>query len=148
MTNQRLLIIVSEQTEREIAKETIVRIPIATAKETDQMHIYQNGRYIHERFDSTIKQIIKEITNETIIKISNKQTKKYHLSLAKQNMIINFIKSFTYCSLDDFDSNERIMNLKNGLYYLDGYEGILPNPKTEDGHYDTKNDDNLIKGIK
>lgn len=139
---------VNEQLEREIAKENIIRIPIVTARETDQMHIYQNGIFIHERFDTIIKQIIKEIANETIIDGSNNQTRKYNLNISGQNLIIDFIKSFTYCSLDDFDSNERIINLKNGLYYLDGYEGILPNPTTENGNYEAKAGDKLIRGTK
>ena len=135
--------ITSDQIEREIASEVVRRLFIATPKETDQMCIYRNGIYIEERFDSTIKQIIKEIANETLIPSGKDDFKKYNLSISRQNMIIDFIKSFTYCSLGDFDSNERIINLKNGLYNLDGFEVIKPNPNTEDGHYSTPEE--LIK---
>lgn len=135
----------SEQVEREIAHGVLARIFIETPKETDQMHIYRDGIYIRERFDSTIKQLIKEVANNTLIPNAKGEFSPYHLSISRQNMIIDFIKSFSYSSLDDFDSNERIINTEIGLYYLDGYEYILPNPRTEDGHYEGED---LIKEIK
>lgn len=139
----------SEQVERGIALKVIERIYIKTPRETDQLHIYQDGIYIDGKIaNSRIKQILKEIAGETLIPSGKDQVKKYRLSIAKQNMIIDFIKSFTYCSLDDFDSNERIINTKNGLYYLDGFQGILLNPNSEDGSYATTKDDTLITGTR
>lgn len=140
---------VEEQTERIIAKSVKNSLLIATPNETEEMLIYQDGIFIGGKIAlSKIKQVIKEKANKAYSTDRRGKIKPYYLSIAIQKMIIDFIKSFSCCPLDDFDANERIINLKNGLYYLDGFQGVIPNPRTEDGHYDTKEDNHLIIGIK
>ncbi|KKM19678.1 hypothetical protein LCGC14_1653130, partial [marine sediment metagenome] len=132
---------VEEQTERIIAKSVKNSLLIATPNETEEMLIYQDGIFIGGKIAlSKIKQVIKEKANKAYSTDRRGKIKPYYLSIAIQKMIIDFIKSFSCCPLDDFDANERIINLKNGLYYLDGFQGVIPNPRTEDGHYDTKED--------
>ncbi|MHA2392013.1 MAG: hypothetical protein ACXAEX_08575 [Promethearchaeota archaeon] len=103
------------QSEREIAERVVETLNILTPRETDGMLIYENGVFVGKKVaHSKIRQTIKEIAN-------NMNPIPFNLNIASQNMIIDFIKSFSYCSLDEFDSNPRIINLKNGLYNLDGF---------------------------
>ena len=132
--------VVKEQTEREIAESVIERLIVLTPIENDSMSIYRNGVYISgNKARNRIKQEIKEVVRDF---------DDYILTTARQHIIIDFIRSLSYCFLDDFDSDGRIISLRNGLYYLDGYKGVLPNPRTEDGHYDTKEDTEIILGVK
>lgn len=139
MKIQRLLKIINEQIEeqieRSIAKEVIEKLIIASPREIDQITLYKDGISVLDIKNTFVKSCIKKITNKV---------DKYSLSIAKQNMIIDFVKSLTYCSLDDFDSNDRIINLKNGLYFLDGCGIKLKEDfQTTEGRKPTKEDETL-----
>ena len=110
----------NDQIEREIALKVLKELFIATPTEIYEACIYKDGVYREERNNNTIKRYIHDIANEITIPAGKDNLKKYNLSISRQNMILDFIKTFTSCSLDDFDSNERIINTKNGLYFLDG----------------------------
>ncbi len=134
MENEKL----EEQTERIIAKEVIDILKIATPRELDIITIYKDGISVLDIKETFVKPYIKKIANQTYVPESKgENSKKYRLSISRQNMIIDFIKSLTYCSLKDFDSNERIINLKNGLYYLDGYK-FVATEEENDGFKETK----------
>lgn len=111
---------IEDQTERTIAKKVIEGLTISTPRELDQNTIYKDGISILDVKETFVKQRIKKIAKETIVLDAKEKPKQYYLSIARQNIIIDFIKSLTYCYLKDFDSNDRIINLKNGLYFLDG----------------------------
>jgi phage/plasmid-associated DNA primase len=54
--------------------------------------------------------------------------KHYALSISKMNMILEFIRTLTYCSMTEFDTDSTIVNLKNGLYHFNGTFGMVKNP--------------------
>ena len=116
-----------QQVEREIAQEVCERFHIATIGETDQICIYKEGKYYGSKSaESLVKKTINDIAGTIKIPKNEKgDTKPYSLSISRQKMIIDFVKSDTLSNLENFDSNERIINLKNGLYYLDGFMGSV-----------------------
>lgn len=125
------------QMEREIALDVTGLHEIATIIETDEICLYKDGIYNRgSGAFNMVRDYVKEIASHKEM-VYIKTTKPYHLSIARQNMIIDFIRGYTYCSIDDFDKDDRVINLKNGLYFLDGFI------KLKAGVYSTKNKDKL-----
>ena len=139
---------IEDQTERTIAKSVIEELKIATPSELDIITIYKDGISILDIKDTFVKPYIKKYANETILlDAKGKNPKKYRLSISRQNMIIDFIKSLTYCSLKDFDSNDRIINVENGLYFLDGYK-VVAKKEESDGFRETNDGERIYYKIK
>lgn len=125
------------QMEREIALDVCRMYDIATLYETDELCLYKDGYYIKGiKSFNTIRGYVKDVAKDKEV-IRGETTKPYHLNISGQNMIIDFIRGYTYCNIDDFDKDERVINLKNGLYYLDGFLKLKP------GKYSSKNNDEL-----
>ena len=101
---------------------------IRTIRENDEILIYDNGIFRGGKYAfSVIRELIVDIVESM---------NKYQYSNYKRNTILEFIKTQTYRSIKDFDKDDRIINFKNGLYYLDGFEGLI------------NKDGDTIKGIK
>ena len=122
-----------QQVEREIAQSVCGQLSLATIIQTDQICRYMEGKYVKGKIaESIVRKTITTIAGTIEIPINKKgDTAPYRLTMAKQRMIIEFVKSNTYIDIDDFDSNGRIINLKNGLYYLDGFLGSAFKPLKE-----------------
>ena len=101
------------QIEREIAEEIIHEIGIVTIRETETVLIYDNGVYKNSNKSmSRIRELITDIAETKII--TTKETQKpYILTTSKKNQIIEFVKTFTFRSLDEFDTKPNRINVKN-----------------------------------
>jgi putative DNA primase/helicase len=89
------------------------------------MVIYREGKYIEEPKDATIRFTLSVIAKKELVSKGNDIYGKYSLNISKKNMIIEFIKTLSFVSISDFDADSRIINLENGLYYIDGLK--IPN---------------------
>lgn len=96
------------QIERMIANYILNQNIIYTLIETDELCLYKEGRFI---YGAGVKAIIRtQITNLT------ENIEDYEESKAKRSMIFEFIKSQSFCSVNEFDCNDNVVNLINGLY--------------------------------
>ncbi|NIN03691.1 MAG: hypothetical protein GTO44_10055 [Hydrotalea flava] len=90
------------------ADEIMLEFHLKTLRDTDELLFYQNGIYHYDPVHAIIKTECEKIIpdcNERLV-----------------NEIIKKIKRRTYVSRDDFDANDSIINLKNGLFDLERNE--------------------------
>jgi len=104
----------SIQIEREIADQIINQIGIVTIRETETVLIYDNGVYKDNNTAmSRIRELITDISESKMVLIGD-TIKPYNLTISKKNQIIEFVKTSTFRSIDDFDSQPNRINVKNG----------------------------------
>ena len=129
------------QVEREIAQMVLKEHIIKTIREIDQIFFYKDGLYQKDKNNTYIRQWINKTAQDYLVTHMihrDIRLKPYKLTNAKRSNIIEFIKVETFCSIDIFDFDPNIINLKNGLYSFEGFKNcILPNPNSEDGSYST-----------
>lgn len=154
MTNSKskaTLDIKGEQIERELATSILEQYTIKTIRLTDQIYIYKKGIFVKDVKNTFTREWIDYYAEQHTIEQYNNKTenitvKPYRITIQSRNNILEFIKVKTFSNFDDFDSNPKIINLLNGLYSLEGFEVIIPNPKREDGSYHGPEDPKLLKG--
>lgn len=123
-----------EQIERTIAKQVCEFHQISTPFEMGKSCIYHKGKYVSgNEALNRINQCISDVADQTTI-TKGEQEKPYNLSMGKLNIILEFIKAETLCSLKEFDADENVLNLQNGLYYLNGYK--VPGTADDNDGYD------------
>jgi len=118
------------QSERIIAYLILEQHNIKTIREVDQIYFYEKGVYLKDKNDTFTREWIdnvaedyEEVNVEKKDKICIYTLRPYKLTSAKRNNIIEFIKAETFCSIDEFESDQNIINLKNGLYKIEGFNG-------------------------
>jgi putative DNA primase/helicase len=90
------------------ADEIMLEYTLKTLRDTDEMLYYKDGIYhfdpVHVIVKSECEKIIPDCSERLV------------------NEIIKKIKRRTYVSRDDFDANDNILNLKNGLFDIEKME--------------------------
>ncbi len=124
-----------DQVERKIAREILENNIIVTLKETDELCLFKDGCFI---FGSEVNAMIRTQITEI-----SKDIEGYEETIASRRMVFEFIKSMSFYSLNEFDSDETIINLKNGLYFIKGFKKIIKNPNNPEEFYSTANGDEL-----
>ncbi|HEC66619.1 MAG TPA: hypothetical protein ENI23_15190, partial [bacterium] len=120
----------TRQTERIIAQAICKENIIRTLRETDEFCLFQNGVFIRGREANTRIHAFVTGVAEILVFYDTKGIKKhYSLSISRQNMILEFIRTETYCNMTEFDTDSTIINIENGLYYLHGIDGMVKNPE-------------------
>ncbi len=113
-----------EQVEKTIAREVTSLLGIKTTIELNDMRIFEKGVYEGGNIaKNKIKQVTVLIAGDTLICNKN-GIFKYRLTTPKINMITEFIKTSTFVSINDFDQDPNIINLKDGLYHVYGFDDI------------------------
>ncbi len=129
-----------EHAESAIAKEILANDLIYCLEETDEFAIYNGGVFHKGKEGRTeIRERITQYAEKSEYAWTDgngvAHTKPYHLTIAKRREIVEQIKTRNFISLNEFDNNPKLLNVKNGVISLEPYKKILPNPNTEDGHY-------------
>ncbi|MFW9969329.1 MAG: DUF5906 domain-containing protein [Candidatus Odinarchaeota archaeon] len=100
------------QIERYIANYIVNNNQIITFRETDELCKY-NGGVFHRN------NVSKAEIREQINSIVKNKFKDYKESLSTRNMVFEYIKNNTFCSMEHFGLDEDIINLKNGILTFD-----------------------------
>jgi len=117
------------QIERIIAQAICKENRIATLRENKEFCLYRNGVFISGNDAETrIHAFITDLAGILVLYDSKGIKKHYALTISRQNMILEFIRNLTYCSMTEFDIEPTVINVLNGLYYLNGTEGMVRNP--------------------
>ncbi len=92
----------------ELVNWILEKYNIQTSRETDIMAIYKAGVYYKDEKNSTVRSILQDFY----------QTNAEKISIQKRNALIESIKALTFYDEADFNPNEYLVNLKNGIYDL------------------------------
>lgn len=113
---------VIEQTERTIARQVKENCLILTLRETDEFCLY-NGGYFHRGKEpaTLIRGYIDDVAREIILPSGNNSVKPYNLTPGKKATILEMIKSTSFVSLDDFDTKDDRVCVRNGHLWVDKY---------------------------
>jgi len=95
----------------EIAEYILNEKHLVTIRENEDICIYNNGVYERDK-EKEVRTIIKEMCNDLGVRFS----------IQKRNVILEIIKTSTFQSIENFDLNKYIINLKNGLFDLKTFE--------------------------
>ncbi len=93
------------------ADEIMLEFTLKTLKDTDEMLYYKDGIYHYDPVHFIVKTECEKIIPDCSERLVNEIIKK--------------IKRRTYVSRDEFDANDNVLNLKNGLYDIE--KGELKN---------------------
>jgi len=111
-----------EQIELTIAKVIMSRYNIKTIREFDMMCFYQTGVFVKDENGTRINEILQDFIEMTLIPKKRGEDViqvPYKSTIANKNNIINIIKAKTYVKLEEFDTKENRINVKNGhLHYF------------------------------
>lgn len=118
-----------KQIEKIIALTICKNYFIKTPRQTQGFCLWQDGVFIrYEDADTRVRQAVDDIAENLVLYDPKGNKKRYNLTISKLKMILEFIRNETYCDLVDFDKDPTIVNLRNGMYLYDGFEGLVKNP--------------------
>ena len=104
-----------------IARNILEKNQICTLRETEEFCLYNGGYYYRGNNALTsIKSIINENCNDFPIGIDKQKNIIFYVTtMAKINLITHLLKVQSLCSMKDFDSDPDVINVKNGMIYLE-----------------------------
>ena len=146
MTQEKVYTDAMLQPERLIALAIIKNHFIKTLRETEEFCIYTNGVFDKGNGASTrIKNWISEEIEGLFYYDQSAHKRMYRLTPSKLNTILYFIRDFTYVSSREFDANENVVNLRNCLFSLDGFDGMAENPAFDSNKPEGKDNSRWIR---